>query len=293
MPEQTDMFPGFETHSIETSLGRIFARSGGKGPPLLLLHGYPQSHVMWHRVSPALANHFTLFLVDLPGYGASDIPPSDPDHRSYTKRAMAQAMIEAMERLGHEQFALAGHDRGGRVGYRLALDHPRRLSKLALLDILPTYDYWNSLNRLSALRIYHWTFLAQPSPVPEDLIRGDPGYFRRIFDAKFDPVAVEHYLHSLEDPRRIHAICEDYRAGAYADFEHDEADLTAGRKIEVPLYVIWGTKGIASSAGTPIEVWKRWATNVTGSAVDAGHFMCEENPHDTSQALLDFLTRAR
>jgi haloacetate dehalogenase len=288
MSEQ-DLFPGFEARSLKTSLGNIFMRSGGHGPPLLLLHGYPQSHAMWHRVSSALAEHFTIFLADLPGYGASDLPPSTPEHQGYTKRAMAQAMVEAMEGLGHHQFALAGHDRGGRVGYRLALDHPQRLSRLALLDILPTFDYWNNLNRLSALRIYHWTFLAQPFPIPEGMIGGDPDYFRRIFDDKFDPRAVQHYIDNLKDPQRVHAICEDYRAGAYADFEHDKSDLEAGRKIAVPLHIVWGTRGIASSAGTPIEVWKRWATNVTGHAVDAGHFMCEENPRDTEKLLLEFL----
>src|SRR5438876_1194213 len=165
MPDLADLFPGFSSEWINTRSGRIFARVGGKGPPLLLLHGFSETHVMWHRVAPQLADRFTLIIADLPGYGWSDMPESDRDHTPYTKRAMAQTMIEAMEQLGHVHFALAGHDRGGRVAYRLALDHPGRLSRLAVLDILPTYEYWERINRLYALKIYHWTFLAQPHPM--------------------------------------------------------------------------------------------------------------------------------
>ncbi len=170
MPDLADLFPGFGSEWINTSAGRIFARVGGKGPPLLLLHGFSSTHVMWHPVAPMLADKFTLIIADLPGYGWSDMPDSDENHTPYTKRAMAKTMIEAMEQLGHVHFALAGHDRGGRVSYRLALDHPGRLSKLAVLDILPTYDYWERMNRLYALKIYHWAFLAQPAPFPETLI---------------------------------------------------------------------------------------------------------------------------
>ena len=162
MTQHTDLFPGFESHSIDTNAGSIFARAGGNGPPLLLLHGYPQTHVMWHRMAAVLAEHFTLVIPDLPGYGSSDIPTTDAEHTPYTKRAMGRVMVEVMEKLGYNRFALVGHDRGGRVGYRLALDEPERLSRLAVLDILPTYDYWAKLNRQSALRIFHWTFLAQP-----------------------------------------------------------------------------------------------------------------------------------
>ncbi|HEY3030932.1 MAG TPA: alpha/beta fold hydrolase, partial [Bradyrhizobium sp.] len=179
MPDLADLFPGFSSEWINTRSGRIFARVGGKGPPLLLLHGFSETHVMWHRVAPQLADRFTLIIADLPGYGWSDMPDSDSDHTPYTKRAMAQTMIEAMEQLGHVHFALAGHDRGGRVAYRLALDHPGRLSRLAVLDILPTYEYWERINRLYALKIYHWTFLAQPHPLPETLIGGNPDFFLR------------------------------------------------------------------------------------------------------------------
>ena len=177
MPDLADLFPGYESKWINTTSGRIFARVGGKGPPLLLLHGFSSTHVMWHQVAPQLADKFTLIIADLPGYGWSDMPESDKDHTPYTKRAMAQTMVEAMEQLGHVHFALAGHDRGGRVSYRLALDHPGRLSRLAVLDILPTYDYWEKMNRLYALKIYHWTFLAQPYPLPETLIGGNPDFF--------------------------------------------------------------------------------------------------------------------
>jgi haloacetate dehalogenase len=242
MPDLADLFPGYASEWINTSSGRIFARVGGKGPPLLLLHGFSSTHVMWHPVAPQLADKFTLIIADLPGYGWSDMPRSDDNHTPYTKRVMAKAMVEAMEQLGHVHFALAGHDRGGRVSYRLALDHPGRLSKLAVLDIAPTYDYWEKLNRLSALKIYHWAFLAQPHPLPETLIDGHGEFFLRqkmasqtksqTLDA-IDPRALEHYLAPFRDPARVHAMCEDYRAGAYADYEIDKADFDAGKKITI------------------------------------------------------------
>ena len=188
MPDLADLYPGFASEWINTRSGRIFARVGGKGPPLLLLHGFSETHVMWHRVAPQLADKFTLIIADLPGYGWSDMPDSDKDHTPYTKRAMAQTMIDAMEQLGHVQFALAGHDRGGRVAYRLALDHPGRLSRLAVLDILPTYDYWERMNRLYALKIYHWTFLAQPAPLPETLDRRQSGFLPQAEDGEPDQV---------------------------------------------------------------------------------------------------------
>jgi haloacetate dehalogenase len=279
MTALTDLFPGLKSVYAETGSGRIFARVGGKGPPLLLLHGFPQTHVMWHHLAPAFAERFTLVIADLPGYGASDVPKTDAHHTPYTKRAMARTMVEVMESLGHSRFSLVGHDRGGRVGYRLALDHPERVSRLVVLDILPTYNYWTNLSRLSALRIYHWTFLAQPHPLPEALISRDPdGYFGPVFAEGFDSRAVEHYLNALRDP-----------VGAYADFDHDKSDLDAGRKITTPLHVIWGSRGIAASGAQPLIVWNHWAAQVTGEAVEAGHFMCEEAPDATQTALLKFL----
>jgi haloacetate dehalogenase len=290
MPDHDDLFPGFDSVSIDTSGGHIFARTGGNGPPLLLLHGYPQTHAMWHRMAATLAEQFTLVIPDLPGYGSSDVPTTDANHTPFTKRAMGKVMAELMDKLGYSRFALVGHDRGGRVGYRLALDQPERLSRLAVLDILPTYDYWEKLDRQSALRIFHWTFLAQPYPLPENLIsRNSDEFFGPAFARGFDPRAVHQYLAALRDPARVHAVCEDYRAGAYADFEHDKADREAGKKITCPLYVAWGSRGIASAAATPLETWKTWATDVSGSEVAAGHFLCEENPEATLFALRPFL----
>ncbi len=258
MPDLADLFPGFSAEWINTRSGRIFARVGGNGPPLLLLHGYSQTHVMWQ---------------------------------------MARTLAEAMERLGHVHFALAGHDRGGRVSYRLALDHPGRLSRLAVLDILPTYDYWERMDRLYALKIFHWTFLAQPYPLPETLIGGNPDFFlkqkmaswtkSKTLDA-FDPRALEHYLAPFRDPSRVHAMCEDYRAGAYADFEIDKADRRQDKKITIPMLALWGDAGIASAAATPLDTWKSWATNVSGAPIDSGHFLTEENPVATAKALREF-----
>lgn len=299
MSDLADLFPGFGAEWINTSAGRIFARTGGKGPPLLLLHGFSETHVMWHRVAPQLAEHFSLIIADLPGYGWSDMPRSDAAHTPYTKRAMAKVMIEAMEQLGHAHFALAGHDRGGRVAYRLALDHPGRLSRLAVLDILPTYNYWERMNRPYALKIWHWTFLAQPHPLPETLIAGNPDFFLRFKMAsqtksktldEIDPRALEHYLAPFRDPSRVHAMCEDYRAGAHADYEIDKADRGAGNKITIPILALWGDAGIATAAATPLDTWKDWATNVTGSPVDSGHFLTEENPDVTARLLKAFFS---
>ena len=299
MPDLADLFPGFSSEWINTRSGRIFARVGGSGPPVLMLHGFPQTHVMWHGIARQLGESFTVIVADLPGYGWSDMPESNADHAPYTKRAMAQAMVEAMEQLGHVHFALAGHDRGGRVGYRLALDHPGRLSRLAVLDILPTYDYWKRMDRLYALKIYHWSFLAQPFPLPETLIGANPDFFLRYKMASqtksknLDPIdkrALEHYLAAFRDPSRLHAMCEDYRAGAYADFDIDKADRDAGKKITIPLLAIWGDAGIASAAATPLESWRAWATNVSGAPVDSGHFLPEENPDVTAKALSDFFS---
>ena len=297
MPDLADLFPGYKSEWINTRSGRIFARVGGNGPPLLLLHGFSETHVMWHRVAPQLAERFTVIIADLPGYGWSDMPESDEQHTPYTKRAMAKTLVEAMEQLGHVHFALAGHDRGGRVSYRLALDHPGRLSKLAVLDILPTYDYWERMDWRYALKIYHWTFLAQPNPLPETLILGSPDFFlkqkmasqtkSKTLDA-IDRRALEHYLAPFRDPSRVHAMCEDYRAGAGADYTYDKADRDAGNKITIPLLALWGDVGIATAAATPLDTWKTWATDVRGMPIDSGHFLCEENPDATAKALLEF-----
>ena len=298
MPDLADLFPGYDSKWISTSVGKVFARLGGKGPPLLLLHGYAQTNVMWHRIAPDLAKSFTLVIPDLPGYGWSAAPHADKDHAPYTKRAMAALMVEVMEKLGHVRFALAGHDRGGRVGYRLALDHPGRLAKLAALDIVPTYAMWHDIDARLAFRIWHWTFLALPAPFPETMIGADPVHF---WDAKtapgtkaknlsaFDPRAIAHYHAFFKDPARIHATCEDYRAGRTTDYDHDAADKKAGKKIDCPLLVLWGETGIPSATKSPLDTWKKWATDVRGFAIDSGHYLAEENPAATGKALLEFL----
>jgi haloacetate dehalogenase len=300
MSELADLYPGFASHFVSTSVGKIFARQGGSGPPLLLLHGYPQTNVMYHRVAPALARNFTLVIADLVGYGWSSVPTADADHAPYTKRAMAALMIEVMEALGFVRFHLAGHDRGGRVAYRLALDHPGRVDRLAVLDILPTYDYWQRLNRQYGLTIYHWLFLAQPEPLPERLIAGSPTFYldhtlaswTKAKDLSgFDPRALAHYRAAFADPTRIHACCEDYRAGAYADFDHDAADRAAGKRITAPLLALWGGGGVAAAAAsTPLDTWRQWANDVRGAPIDAGHFLVEENPAATVAALADFFS---
>ena len=237
MPDLADLFPGYASHWIDTSAGRMFARAGGKGPPLLLLHGYAQSNVMWHKVAPALAEHFSLVIADLPGYGQSAAPESGEGHAPYDKRSMAKAMVEIMDKLGHPRFRLAGHDRGGRVAYRLALDHPDRVERLCVLDIIPTYDMWKGMDETRATKVWHWPFLALKYPMPELLLEKDPiGYidYKMAIWTKakdmsaFDPRALEAYRQSFAQPARIHAMCNDYRAGATCDRNLDEAALKAG-----------------------------------------------------------------
>jgi haloacetate dehalogenase len=299
MDDLADLYPGYASRWIDTSIGRIFARvSDGAGPPLLLLHGHPQSNVMWHRVAPLIAPHFTLVIADLPGYGWSSAPQAQADHAPYSKRAMATGMIEAMVTLGFAQFRLAGHDRGGRVGYRLALDHPGRLEQLAVLDIVTTWDMWHRMDARLAARAWHWTFLALPAPFPETLIGHDAEFF---FDSRaaagaqgksvsiFDPRALAYYHAAYQDPTRIHAMCEDYRAGRTTDLADDESDRAAGKKIASPLLALWGSGGLPANAGIDtLATWRDWAVDARGFAVDSGHYLAEENPAATARALLDF-----
>ena len=255
---------------------------------------------MWHRVAPPLAQRFTLVIADLPGYGWSAAPPAQPDHAPYTKRAMAQAMIDAMETLGFVHFRLAGHDRGARVGYRLALDHPGRLEQLALLDIVSTWDMWHRMDARLATRAWHWMFLALAEPFPERLIAHDPKYFfdyRAAAGAKaqgvdfFDPRALADYHAAYQDPTRIHAMCEDYRAGRTSDLEHDEADQAARKRIGCPVLALWGAQGLPANADLdPLACWRDWASDLRGGPIVSGHYLPEENPAATAQALLDFFT---
>ena len=289
------MFEGFEGRGIETSGTTIFARIGGSGPPLLLLHGFPQSHVMWHRVAPALAERFTVVCADLRGYGDSAKPPSDPDHVTYSKRTSARDMVEVMAALGFERFGLAGHDRGGRVAHRLALDHPERLERLAVLDIVPTRTIFRATNQAIATAYYHWFFLIQPYDLPERLIGHDPAYYlRRTLGgwgsgglAAFAPAALAEYERCFKDPAALHAMCEDYRAAATIDLVHDEADLD--RKIACPLLVLWGERGLMQRHFDVVATWReRAAEDVTGRMLECGHFLPEERPEEVTRELLAF-----
>ncbi len=294
-----DLFPGFEARRFQTRGAEIFARLGGQGPPLVLLHGYPQTHAMWHRLAPRLAQDFTLAILDLRGYGSSSIPGDSPDHFTYSKRAMGQDVCDVMDALGYSQFLLCGHDRGGRAAYRLALDEPARVAKLAVLDIVPTYDMWHGLTPELALRAFHWTFLAQPEPWPERMIGADPiGWLEdkiRSWNASgavFTPEALAHYRAFFAEPERIHATCEDYRAGATYDLKADEEDRAAGRKIACPTLALWGSAGIPAKGAGPLAIWRTWCTDIRGEAINCGHFLAEETPDSTLAALIPFLKGA-
>jgi haloacetate dehalogenase len=293
-----DLLPGFEARRFRTDGAEIFARIGGNGPALVLLHGYPQTHVMWHRVAPQLAERFTLVIPDLRGYGQSSIPPDDPEHFSYSKRAMARDVCAIMDTLGHHTFLVCGHDRGGRVAYRLALDEPERVSRLAVLDIIPTYDMWHRLTPSLAIKTFHWTFLAQPAPWPERMIGADPvAWLEEKIGAwngsgklsVFAPEALAHYRAFYKQSERLHATCEDYRAGATYDLRADEADREAGRKISCPTLALWGSAGIPGKADSPLDIWRTWCTDVRGHALACGHFLPEEEPRGTLAALIPFM----
>ena len=299
--ELPDLFPGFTTHRVGTGVGEIFARVGGAGPPLLCLHGYPQTHACWHRIAQQLAHHFTVVLMDLRGYGESSAPPGDREHRVYSKRSMAEDCILLMRALGHKRFSIMGHDRGARVAYRLALDEPGVVERLVLLDILATADVWAGLTADAALRSYHWTFLAQPAPLPESLIASRPDYYvehtlrgwtqHKNLDC-FDPTALAHYKQLLAAPARIHAVCEDYRAGATFDRDADEVDRAAGRKIQCPTLVLWGTDYVGKGTRDPLDAWRVWCTDVRGRSIVSGHFLVEENPQETLTTLLEFFAES-
>lgn len=290
------MFEGFMLETIDAGEVRVRVRIGGDGPPLLLLHGNPQTHVMWHRVAPALAGEFTVVAPDLRGYGLTSKPASTPDHKSYSKRVMANDQIRLMSTLGHQRFSVAGHDRGGRVAYRLALDHPDVVERLAVLDIIPTGEAFQRGGREFGLGLYHWYFLAQPAPLPEKLIGADPEWFWRWHtnrgpDASFfDTDAVADYLACFRDPETIRGICDDYRAGATIDFEHDLADMEAGRRIQCPLLVLWGGLSKPQDWYDTLDVWRAWADDVRGRALPCGHYLPEEAPEETARELLAFFS---
>lgn len=294
------LFAGFEAHELPTSRGTLHAKVGGSGPPVLLLHGYPQSHLMWHAVAPLLAERHTVVAADLTGYGASFRPAPTDDHAAHGKRAMALDQVEAMAALGHDRFAVAGHDRGGRVAYRMALDHPDRVERLAVLDIVPTGEVWRRADRYFARGYWHWAFLALPAPLPERLIGGDPQAFFDLHvragiglgvePGRYPPEILDAYRRLLDDPETVQAMCEDYRAGASVDVEHDDADREAGRRIACPVLVLWaGRGGLPIFYGDVLEVWRPWAPDLRGEALDASHFLAEDRPEDTASRLLAFL----
>lgn len=288
----SEFFPGFEAMDVAVDGATIHAVTGGKGPPLLLLHGWPQSHVCWHRVAPALAEHFTLFIADLPGYGDSKGPAPDTEHFEYSKRAMGRRMLQFMTKLGHSEFAVAGHDRGGRVGYRMALDHGEAIKKLVILDIVPTLEIAEATDYKRALSSWYWGFLAQPAPLPERLISAEPDFLLDHLmkswhvDGVLDPRAMVEYHRVFKIYTAIQAYCEDYRAGMSVDLEFDRADRNAGKKIQCPMHVFWGQRGTHSNYVDMIAVWKRWAVDVNGQAVTCGHFMPEEAPQRVAELMI-------
>ena len=291
------MFAGFERQRIPTRETEIHLRIGGSGPPVLLIHGYPQTHVTWHKVAPQLAQHFTVVVPDLRGYGDSAAPVPDDQHRAYSKRAMAQDLVEVMTTLGFDQFCLAGHDRGGRVAYRLALEHGARVKRLAVLDMVPTLDTAERTDLNRALSGYHWFFLAQPSPLPETLIGHAPDFYVRHTILSWagkpeaiTPEAMAEYQRCFRNPTMIRATCEDYRAGLSVDLAYDRADRAAGTRIRCPVFVLWGTQ--RGRSYNLVEIWQRWADDVHGQPLECGHFVMEEAPEETAQALIQFFKDA-
>lgn len=288
----------FMARRIDLPEGHVFFRMGGDGPPLFLLHGYPETHLMWHRVAPLLAHRFTVICPDLRGYGDSARPRTTPDHEPYSKRAMARDIVALADALGFRRFAAAGHDRGARVLHRLCLDHPERVSKAALLDIVPTRTLYEATNREIATGYFHWFFLTQPDPLPERLIGADPAFWLNWILGRWSaapaaevfPHAVLHeYLRCFSDPEVIHATCEDYRAGASIDLEHDRADQD--RRIVCPLLLLWGEKGFVHRHFDVMSCWRAKASGpISGKPLPCGHFLPEEAPQETAAELLRFFS---
>lgn len=293
------MMDDFTTVKIQTAETNIFVRTKGSGPPILLLHGFPQTHLMWRSVAPLLARRFTVVCADLRGYGLSGCPPSTGTHAPYAKRAMAQDMVNVMEQLGFAHFSVAGHDRGGRVAYRMALDHPDRVDRLAVLDVLPTGIVWEHADARFALAFWPWSLLAQPEPLPErilavasDAIIDDALGGWGSPSAVFSPSVRAAYVQALRDPEHAHAICEEYRAAATIDRSHDQEDCASGRRITCPLLALWSALGPLATwyveEGGPIALWRGWSDEVVGYALGAGHFFPEEIPQQTADALARF-----
>lgn len=291
------LFPGFEHRRIRTSGATISLAVGGEGPPVLMLHGYPQTHAMWHKLAPKLAKHYTVVCPDLRGYGDSSKPKGLPDHSNYSKRVMAQDMVEVMDKLGHASFHLVGHDRGGRVGHRLARDHGSEVVRtFTVLDICPTLKMYESTNMEFARAYYHWFLMLQPPPLPEKMlvpvvpfnILAGSGLSSKGLKA-YSKAALAEYVRAFSDPRTIHATCEDYRASGGIDLEHDRQDR--GRKIDMPVHVLWGARGVVGTQFDCLADWREVASKVSGRKLDCGHFIPEEAPAETLAEIQQFLAR--
>ncbi|MEM7104895.1 MAG: alpha/beta hydrolase [Bacteroidota bacterium] len=291
------MFSGFKASDLAVNGVHINFVIGGSGPPLLLLHGYPQTHIMWHKIAEQLAEQFTVVASDLRGYGDSSTPESADNHEPYSKRANGNDQVALMQALGFDKFTLVGHDRGGRVGHRMTLDRPDAIERLVVMDIAPTYTMYTTTDMDFATAYYHWFFLIQPYDIPERMIGQDPLYFlKKKFGqwgkdaAAITPKAFSEYLRCFT-PETIHASCEDYRASATIDIQHDQIDIDKGHKIHCPLLCLWGEKGFVGSKYDIIAEWSKWATKVEGHGIPCGHYLPEEAPQETLSALLNFLNK--
>jgi haloacetate dehalogenase len=291
-------FEGFTKSEIKTSGARIVTLKGGKGPPLLLIHGNPFSHLSWQKFAPQLAQDFTVIATDLRGYGDSEKVPGGDNHENYSFRAMGQDQFEVMAALGYDKFYAAGHDRGGRVLHRMGLDHPEKLGRAAILDIIPQHHLYNNMNKAWATFSWHWLFMIQPYDFPERLMSAEPDFFieKKLSKTKqglsfFDPAAIAEYKRYFRNPATVHAMCEDYRATAGIDFEMDTQDFEAGKKVTVPLLLLWGATGSVgrNSKPTPGEIWQRYAADIRGAkALPCGHYLSEEAPQETYKELREF-----
>ena len=298
-PALQALFPDFTQYIMHVDNDtRIEAVLGGEGPPLLLLHGHPQTRAIWHRVAPELAKHFTVIATDLRGYGDSSKPAGTADHGNYAKRVMAQDQVSLMQAMGFDEFHVMAHDRGARVAHRLAMDHPHAVKRMVLLDIAPTLAMYEQADDAFARAYWHWFFLIQPAPLPERLIDADPAaYIRDVMGrrsaglAPFDPQALAEYQRCIALPGTAHGICEDYRAAAGIDLEHDRADREAGRMLDTPLLALWGEQGVVHRCFQPLEEWRRVARHVEGQALPCGHYVAEEAPDELLKHALPFLLR--
>jgi haloacetate dehalogenase len=290
------LFPGFESELIEVNGVKIMARKGGSGRPLLLLHGHPQTHAIWHRVAQQLAKSHTVVMTDLRGYGDSSKPQGSHDHLNYSKRVMALDQIEVMRHFGFAEFDVLAHDRGARVAHRLALDHPKAVKRLVLLDIAPTLAMYEKTSNQFARSYWHWFFLIQPAPMPERLIEADPSaYVRDVLGrrsaglAPFDARALAEYVRCIELPGAAHGLCEDYRASASIDLIHDQLDIDTKNFLHQPLLVLWGEQGVVNQCFEPLNEWSKLAVNVKGHALPCGHYIPEEAPELMLSQVQSFL----